>query len=67
MDIPIIVYGGSKEENVDEPFLNRWKELTTKEDLFHVRMFPGHHNFQSECQTQVLQALKEDFNKLIKK
>jgi hypothetical protein len=23
LDIPIIVYGGEKEEHVDEPFLNR--------------------------------------------
>jgi surfactin synthase thioesterase subunit len=67
LDIPIIVYGGEKEANVDETFLNRWKELSLKEDLFVVRMFPGNHNFQVECQTQVLEALKKDFNNLINK
>ncbi|CAF3253490.1 unnamed protein product [Rotaria sp. Silwood2] len=65
LDIPIIVYGGEQEENVKEPFLNRWKELTTIQDLFRVRMFRGHHNFQSECQDEVLQCLKEDFNNII--
>ncbi|CAF1122996.1 unnamed protein product [Rotaria sordida] len=65
LDIPIIVYGGEKEENVKEPFLNTWKELTTKKDLFRVRMFDGHHNFPSECQDQVLKCLKEDFNNII--
>jgi surfactin synthase thioesterase subunit len=48
-------------------FSFRWKELTTKEDLFRVKMFPAGHNFQAECQTQVLQTLKEDFNKFFSK
>ncbi|CAF1032469.1 unnamed protein product [Adineta steineri] len=64
LDIPIICYGGDKEEKVDEAFINRWKELTTKHDLFRVRMFHGHHHFQSECEAQVLQALQEDFRKI---
>ncbi|CAF1517279.1 unnamed protein product [Adineta steineri] len=62
IDVPIIAYGGEKEEFITEPFLNKWTELTKKKDLFRIRMFPGHHSFQSECQTQVLQCLKEDFN-----
>jgi len=48
-------------------YIFRWKELTTKENLFRIRMFNGHHNFQSECQTEVLQALKEDFKILLQK
>ncbi|CAF3164353.1 unnamed protein product [Rotaria socialis] len=65
INVPIIVYGGEKEENVKEPFLNRWKELTTTNDLFRVRMFNGHHNFQSECQNEVLESVKQDFKYLI--
>ncbi|CAF3824772.1 unnamed protein product [Adineta steineri] len=64
INTPIIVYGGEK-DCLREEFLNRWIELTKSKDLFRVRMFPGHHNFQSECQTQVLQCLKEDFNNIL--
>jgi surfactin synthase thioesterase subunit len=39
----------------------RWIEVTTNKDLFRIRLFPGHHNFPSECQDQVLQCLREDF------
>ncbi len=86
MNIPIIVYGGEKEENFNESLLNRyecidemkvhdfqlffifvcrWKELTTAQDLFRIRIFPGHHNFQVECGPQVISCLKEDFNNII--
>ncbi|UJR19610.1 hypothetical protein I4U23_022744 [Adineta vaga] len=65
LDIPIIVYGGEKEENVDEAFLTRWKELTNKKDLFRVQMFPGHHHFQAECQTEVLTHLKQDLKRIL--
>ncbi|CAF1575444.1 unnamed protein product [Rotaria sp. Silwood1] len=67
LNIPIIVYGGEHEENVKESLLNRWKELTTMKDKFHVRMFPGHHHFQFECQDEVLLCLKQDFNNIINK
>ncbi|CAF0864883.1 unnamed protein product [Adineta steineri] len=65
INIPIIVYGGDKEEKRTEEVLNRWSELTTKKELFRVRMFPGHHYFFSECQNQVLEALKEDFDSIL--
>ncbi|CAF3805900.1 unnamed protein product [Rotaria magnacalcarata] len=61
VNVPIIVYGGEKEESVKEPFLNRWKELTTTNALFRVRIFNGHHNFQSECQNEVLESVQQDF------
>lgn len=83
MNIPIIAYGGEKEESLEESTLEkyrkiqrlflkqrkyfhyfRWKELTTIKELFRVRMFPGHHNFPSECSSQVLTSLQEDLNNL---
>ncbi|UJR11503.1 hypothetical protein I4U23_015684 [Adineta vaga] len=66
INIPILVYGGEKEENLTESILNRWIELTTVKDLFRVRMFPGHHNFHSEHPDEVLRCLKEDFNQIFK-
>ncbi|CAF1341517.1 unnamed protein product, partial [Didymodactylos carnosus] len=67
LDIPIIAYGGDKEENVDEAFLKRWTELTTVKDLFRVRMFHGHHMFHSECGENVLKCLKEDLTNIVEK
>lgn len=43
----------------------RWKDLTTIQQFFRVRMFPGHHNFPSECSSQVLTSLKEDLNNIL--
>ncbi|CAF0946780.1 unnamed protein product [Adineta steineri] len=65
INTPIIVYEGEKDEGLNVESLNRWLELTTNKDLFRVRLFPGHHNFQSECQNQVLQCMKEDFNNVL--
>ncbi|CAF1075364.1 unnamed protein product [Didymodactylos carnosus] len=67
LDIPIIVYGGDKEENVDEALLKRWAELTTVEDFFRVRMFHGHHMFHSECGENVVKCLKEDLTNIVEK
>jgi len=47
--------------------ISRWNELTNAKDLFFVRMFNGHHNFQAECETEVLKYLKEDFDNLVRK
>ncbi|CAF0909165.1 unnamed protein product [Adineta steineri] len=51
-------------DNTDDALI-KWSELTTKKELFRVRMFPGHHYFFSECQNQVLEALKEDFDSIL--
>ncbi|CAF2087670.1 unnamed protein product [Rotaria magnacalcarata] len=42
-----------------------WKELTTTNALFRGRIFNGHHNFQSECQNEVLESVQQDFKYLI--
>ena len=44
----------------------RWKELTTVKEFFRIRMFPGHHNFQAECSSQVLASLQEDLNNILR-
>ncbi|CAF3455459.1 unnamed protein product [Rotaria socialis] len=66
INVPIVVSGGEKEENVEEPFLNRSKQLTTINDFFRIRMFNGHHDLQSECQNEVLEFVKQNLKDLVK-
>jgi len=54
---PIQAYAGQDDERVDEPRLQRWKELTS--GGFTATMFPGGHFYLQSQRQALLAALKE--------
>lgn len=63
LDCPITVYGGANDRDVNLESLEAWREQTTAEFARHL--FAGGHFFLQSAQSQVLQTLAYELQKLV--
>lgn len=57
-DMPVVAFGGLRDEEVEKEKLEAWKEVTR--GTFRLRMFPGGHFFIQEDRHALIGAVAED-------
>jgi medium-chain acyl-[acyl-carrier-protein] hydrolase len=58
IDLPFLVYGGTRDSHVKRSDLAGWREYTSGE--FTLRLFPGGHFFINEVREQFFRTLRQD-------